>query len=93
MNCCLKSGIQKFSPNSRVHVQVIQVTRWTSAINVSYDRVAVVDLSYDRKDGVHARHTTAGHMWRSRGHFLPSASGFPKFSELLDATGFPVAVS
>ena len=44
------------APNSRVHVQVLHVVRGLS----------VVDLSYDRKDGVHVRHDCWRHveiMW------------------------------
>ena len=78
MNYCLKSGIQKYAPNSRVHVQVLHWVRGPS----------FVDFSDDREDCFHARHG----IWRNAwcGHYFLSALGFPKFSDLLDAPGFPL---
>ena len=56
INCSFKSGIPKCAPESRVHVQVLLVVCGLS----------VVDLSFDRKDGVRVRHDCWRHveiMW------------------------------
>ena len=53
MNNCLKSGIQKYVPNSRVHVQVLHCVRGPS----------FVDFSDDREDCFHARHGIWRNVW------------------------------
>ena len=38
MNCSLECNVHKYTPYSEVLVEVIQVIRWTSTVNLSYDR-------------------------------------------------------
>ena len=38
MNCCLKSGTQKYAPNSRVHAQVLHWVRGLSFVDFPYYR-------------------------------------------------------
>ena len=47
MNCCLKCDVHEKNPHSGVHVEVIQVTRWTSAVNLSYDRIDFIHVRYN----------------------------------------------
>ena len=47
MNCGLKSGVLECTPHSVVHVEVIQVIRWTSAVNLSYDRIDILHVRYN----------------------------------------------
>ena len=77
MNCCLKSGIQQYAPNSRVHVQVLHWVRGLSFVDF---------LPIEKTASV--RGTVAGEMCRLCGHSFLSALGFPEFSDLLDAPGF-----
>ena len=56
MNCCLKSGIHKHSPNCRVHVEVFHFVLRSSIISPSHNRI----------DFVHVRHDCRGYveiMW------------------------------
>ena len=75
MNCCLKSGIHKHSPNSRVHVEVVHFVRGPSIVSPSHNRMYF--LSMWEED-----------MQKLCSHFLLSASGFSEFSEILETASF-----
>ena len=46
MNCSLKCDIDEFSPYGCVDIEVIQVIRWTSAVNLSHDRIDLFHVRY-----------------------------------------------
>ena len=47
MNCGLKCDVQNYTPYSSVHVEVIQNIRWTSPVNLSYDRSDFAHVRYN----------------------------------------------
>ena len=67
MNCSLKCDFHEYHPYSVVHVEVIQVIHWTSAVN----------LSYDRKDIFHARYNCWRHMKMMEFPEFMDATSFP----------------
>ena len=80
MNCSLVCDVHEYTPKSVVLVEVIQVIRWTSAVNLSYDRIdCEVQLLEIYKNYV------AIFCFQ-----LEKFPGFPEFLELPDATSFPV---
>ena len=74
-----KCGAHKNTPNSRAHVEIIQVVRGASTVNLSYDRIDFFNVKY--------------HCWRHIEMWPFPAFSFriPWCSELLDATSFPAA--
>ena len=81
MNCCSKSGIQKYAPSSNINVQIThRVVMFSS-----------VDPPDDREDCFRVRHCGWRHVCRLCDHSFLSAFGLPGWSDLLNALGFPVA--
>ena len=81
--------MKKKNHTGGVHVEVIQVTRWTSAVNLSYDRI----------DFIHVRYNCWRHMKimlpfpvsSFRTNWIPRSSGRNKFLHhffLANAPGF-----
>ena len=68
MNCSLECNVHEYTPNSVVLDDVIQVIRWTSAVNLSYDRRDFLQVS-----------TTAGDIWKLCGTWIYWISGCNKF--------------
>ena len=77
MNCCLKNGIHKHSPRSRVHVEVLHFISRSSIERHSYNRMDFVHVGDDFRGYVEI-------IWPRL-----SALGSPEFSETLEAAGFP----
>ena len=78
MNCSLVCDVDEYTPKSVVLVEVIQVIRWTSAVNLSYDRI----------DFLHVRYN----CWRHMKNLWPfSASSFriPWISWISGCNRFP----
>ena len=67
MNCSLECDFHEYTPCSVVLVGVFQVIRWTSTIN----------LSYDRKDLLHVRYCCWRHM-KIMWPFSTSSFGIPR---------------